>query len=39
MRSSSVAADAEGEVRVVGLSGHPIFIGTRFVPQARSTPP
>lgn len=31
-------ADAEGEVRVVELPGHPFFIGTLFVPQARSRP-
>jgi CTP synthase (UTP-ammonia lyase) len=29
-------SDAEGEVRVVELPGHPFFIGTLFVPQARS---
>ena len=33
-----VGSDAEGEVRVVELPGHPFFIGTLFVPQARSTP-
>ena len=33
-----VGADAEGEVRVVELPGHPFFIGTLYVPQARSTP-
>ena len=32
-----VGSDAEGEVRVVELPGHPFFIGTLFVPQARST--
>jgi len=31
-------ADAEGEVRVIELPGHPFFIGTLFVPQARSRP-
>ena len=31
-------ADAEGEARVIELPGHPFFIGTLFVPQARSTP-
>ena len=31
-------SDAEGEVRVLELPGHPYFIGTLFVPQARSTP-
>jgi CTP synthase (UTP-ammonia lyase) len=30
-------ADAEGEIRVVELPGHPFFIGTLFVPQNRST--
>lgn len=30
--------DAEGEVRVIELPGHPFFVGTLFVPQARSTP-
>lgn len=33
-----VGSDAEGEVRVVELVGHPFFIGTLFMPQARSTP-
>jgi CTP synthase (UTP-ammonia lyase) len=33
-----VGSDAEGEVRVVELSGHPFFVGTLYVPQARSTP-
>lgn len=32
----SVGSDHEGEVRVVELPGHPFFIGTLFVPQARS---
>ena len=31
-------SDAEGEVRVIELPGHPFFVGTLFVPQARSTP-
>jgi CTP synthase (UTP-ammonia lyase) len=31
-------ADAEGEVRVIELPGHPFFLGTLFVPQTRSTP-
>jgi CTP synthase (UTP-ammonia lyase) len=31
-------SDAEGEVRVIELPGHPFFIGTLFVPQARSLP-
>jgi CTP synthase (UTP-ammonia lyase) len=30
--------DQDGEVRIVELSMHPFFIGTLFVPQARSTP-
>ncbi|MEO1208467.1 MAG: CTP synthase [Cyanobacteria bacterium J06638_20] len=30
-------SDVEGEVRVIELPGHPFFIGTLFVPQARST--
>ncbi|MBE9169175.1 CTP synthase [Pleurocapsales cyanobacterium LEGE 06147] len=30
-------SDREGEVRVIELSAHPFFIGTLFVPQARST--
>jgi CTP synthase (UTP-ammonia lyase) len=33
-----VGSDAEGEVRVVELPGHPFFIGTLFVPQTGSTP-
>jgi CTP synthase (UTP-ammonia lyase) len=33
-----VGSDAEGDVRVVELPGHPFFIGTLFVPHARSTP-
>lgn len=32
-----VGSDAEGEVRVMELQGHPFFVGTLFVPQARST--
>jgi CTP synthase (UTP-ammonia lyase) len=31
-------ADDEGEARVVELPGHAFFIGTLFVPQARSAP-
>jgi CTP synthase (UTP-ammonia lyase) len=31
-------SDAEGEVRVIELPGHPFFIGTLFLPQARSLP-
>ncbi len=31
-------ADAEGEVRVIELLGHPFFLATLFVPQTRSTP-
>lgn len=31
-------SDAEGEVRVIELPGHPFFIGVLFVPQTRSTP-
>ena len=31
-------ADKEGEVRVIELPHHPFFLGTLFVPQARSTP-
>jgi len=31
-------SDAEGEVRVIELPGHPFFIGTLFVPQQRSAP-
>jgi CTP synthase (UTP-ammonia lyase) len=30
-------SDSEGEIRVIELSGHPFFVGTLFVPQARST--
>ncbi len=29
--------DAEGEIRVIELPDHPFFIGTLYVPQARST--
>ncbi|MDB5345840.1 MAG: synthase [Schlesneria sp.] len=29
--------DAEGEVRVIELPGHPFFVGTLFVPQTQST--
>ncbi len=31
-------SDAEGEIRVIEHPEHPFFIGTLFVPQARSTP-
>lgn len=31
-------ANDEGEIRVIEWPGHPFFIGTLFVPQARSTP-
>lgn len=31
-------ADSEGDVRVIELPEHPFFIGTLFVPQARSVP-
>jgi len=30
-------SDAPGEVRVIEYPAHPFFIGTLFVPQARST--
>jgi len=30
-------SDAEGEIRVIELLNHPFFLGTLFVPQARST--
>lgn len=30
-------SDTEGEVRVIELPGHPFYVGTLFVPQARST--
>ena len=33
-----VGSDAEGEIRVVELPGHPFFVGTLYVPQTRSTP-
>lgn len=29
---------ADGEVRIVELAGHPFFVATLFVPQARSAP-
>jgi CTP synthase (UTP-ammonia lyase) len=29
--------DTDGEVRIVELADHPFFVGTLFVPQARST--
>ncbi len=31
-------SDEEGEVRVIELPDHPFFLGTLFVPQARSRP-
>jgi len=31
-------SDAEGEVRAIELPSHPFFVGTLFVPQARSSP-
>lgn len=31
-----VGSDAEGEIRVIEMPGHPFFIGTLFVPQLRS---
>jgi CTP synthase (UTP-ammonia lyase) len=33
-----VGSDSKGEIRVVELPGHPFFVGTLFVPQARSLP-
>ena len=33
-----VGSDAEGEVRIIELPGHPFFIGTLFMPQTLSTP-
>lgn len=33
-----VGHDVEGEIRVVELPGHPFFVGTLFLPQARSSP-
>lgn len=35
---SLVGMDAEGECRVMELLQHPFFVGTLFVPQARSRP-
>jgi len=29
-------SDVEGEIRVIELPNHPFFLGTLFVPQARS---
>ncbi len=29
--------DGDGEVRIMEMPGHPFFLGTLFVPQARST--
>ena len=31
-------SDGEGEIRVIELPEHPFFLGTLYVPQARSTP-
>jgi CTP synthase (UTP-ammonia lyase) len=31
------AEDADGEVRIVELDGHPFFLGTLFLPQMTST--
>jgi CTP synthase (UTP-ammonia lyase) len=31
-------SDAEGEIRAIELPGHPFFVGTLYVPQARSLP-
>lgn len=33
-----VGADHEGEIRVLELPNHPFFVGTLYVPQARSKP-
>lgn len=33
----AVGSDAEGEMRIVELSGHPFFLATLFLPQFRST--
>lgn len=33
-----VGSDAEGDVRVIELPEHPFFVGTLYVPQARSKP-
>jgi CTP synthase (UTP-ammonia lyase) len=35
---SFTGSDSEGEIRVMELPDRPFFIGTLFVPQARSTP-
>lgn len=35
---SVVGTDADGVCRVMEIAEHPFFIGTLFVPQARSTP-
>jgi len=32
-----VGSDAEGEIRVMELVGHPFYVGTLYVPQSRST--
>jgi CTP synthase (UTP-ammonia lyase) len=34
----ATGVDADGEVRVVELVDHPFFVGTLYVPQARSSP-
>ena len=34
----STGSDSEGEIRVLELPDHPFFLGTLFVPQARSIP-
>ena len=36
LRVSGVGA--EGEIRIVELPGHPFFVATLFLPQARSDP-
>jgi CTP synthase (UTP-ammonia lyase) len=33
-----VGSDSEGEIRVVEMTGHPFFVGTLYVPQAKSAP-
>lgn len=30
--------DADGEARVLEIPGHPFYVATLFVPQARSRP-
>ncbi len=32
-----VGTDADGDCRIMELESHPFFVGTLFVPQARST--